>query len=321
MALTSEILRANTALSALTDDQIAAIVTLSANDENSVIAKKTGEIYGGLDADLLAVSGIAKNGTEKTFDYAKRVVSEFKTKAEGISGLQSQIDTLTKEKAKLEKAIAEGTGDAETAKALKQAKADLTSITNQYNDLKGQFDKAKADHLQEIFSMQVDGALKTASAGVKFKAELPESATSVLLAQAIGKIKGMNPEFIDDGKGGKVIVFKDSTGAIMRNPNNQLNPYTADELLVKELDTMGILDKGRQQGGGGTGGNGGNGGNGGQGGQGGSYDISGAKTRVEAYDAIASQLMAKGLTVGSAQFDAEMKQAWTDNNVQALPEK
>lgn len=80
--LTREILIANAALAGLTDEQIAAITTLSANDENSVIAKKTGEIYGGLDADILAASGIAKNGTEKTFDYAKRVVAEFKTKAE-----------------------------------------------------------------------------------------------------------------------------------------------------------------------------------------------------------------------------------------------
>lgn len=96
--LTREILIANAALSGLTEEQIAAITTLSANDENSVIAKKTGEIYGGLDADILAVSGIAKNGTEKTFDYAKRVLTEFKTKVEGANGLQSQIDSLTKER-------------------------------------------------------------------------------------------------------------------------------------------------------------------------------------------------------------------------------
>ena len=127
--LTREILVANAALAGLTDEQIAAITTLSTNDENSVIAKKTGEIYGGLDADILAASGIAKNGTEKTFDYAKRVVAEFKTKAESASALQTQIDSLTKEKARLEKAIADGATDAETAKALKQAKADLTAVS------------------------------------------------------------------------------------------------------------------------------------------------------------------------------------------------
>ena len=80
---------------------------------------------------------------------------------------------------------------------------------------------------------------------------------------------------------------------------------------------MGILDKGRQAAGGGTSGNGGSG----SGGGGATFDVSGAKTRVEAYDAIAAGLMAQGLTAGSEQFDAAMKQAWTDNNVAALPEK
>lgn len=56
MALTIDVLRANAALAGLTDEQLTAITTLSVNDENSVIAKKTGEIYGGLDTDILAVS-------------------------------------------------------------------------------------------------------------------------------------------------------------------------------------------------------------------------------------------------------------------------
>lgn len=318
MALTSEILKANAALAGLTDEQIAAITTLSANDENSVIAKKTGEIYGGLDADILAASGIAKNGTEKTFDYAKRVVAEFKAKAEGATGLQSQIDSLTKEKARLEKAIADGATDAETAKALKQAKADLTAVTTQFNDLKTKYDEAEQNYQKELFGVRIEGALNSAAAGLKFKAGLPESATKVLLGQAIDKIKGMDPELIDDGKGGKIIAFKDKTGAIMRNPNNQLNPYTPGDLLAKELETMGIIDKGRQAAGGGTvppaGGSGAGGGVT-------TVDVTGAKTRVEAYDAIAANLMAQGLTAGSEEFDAAMKQAWQDNNVAALPEK
>lgn len=316
MALTIDVLKANAALAGLTDEQLTAITTLSVNDENSVIAKKTGEIYGGLDADILAVSGIAKNGTEKTFDYAKRVLGEFKSKVEGVSGLQSQIDSLTKEKARLEKAIADGASDAETAKALKQAKADLQSVTSQYNDLKTKYDEAEQNHSKEVFGIRVDTELQTATAGLKFKAGLPESATKVLLGQAIDKIKGMNPEFIDDGKGGKMLAFKDENGAIMRNPNNQLNPYTPGDLLTRELETMGILDKGRQAAGGGTGAPSGAGTGGG-----GSIDIAGAKTRVEAYDAIANGLFQQGLKAGMADFDNAMKQAWQDNNISALPEK
>ena len=230
--------------------------------------------------------------------------------------MQTQVDSLTKEKARLGKAIADGATDAETAKALKQAKADLQSVTTQYNDLKTKYDQAEQTHTNEVFGIRVETALQTATAGLKFKEGLPESAIKVLLGQAIEKIKGMNPEFIDDGKGGKMLAFKDENGAIMRNPNNQLNPYTPGDLLTRELETMGILDKGRQAAGGGTnppagGGAGGNV----------TVDISGAKTRVEAYDAIASTLQQQGLQIGTAEFDAGMKQAWQDNNIAALPEK
>lgn len=316
MALTSDVLKANAVLAGLTEEQIQAITTLSQNDENTVIAQKTGKIYGDLDADILAATGVAKNGTEKTYDYAKRVLSAFKTKAEGANGLSAQIESLTKEKARLEKAIADGATDAETAKALKQAKADLTAVQTQFNDLKTKYDQAEQTHQTELFGIRVESALQTAVAGVKFKPELPESATKVLLSQAIDKIKGMNPEYIDDGKGGKMLAFKDETGAIMRNPNNQLNPYTPADLLTRELETMGIIDKGRQAAGGGT-----NPPAGGGSGSGATVTIAGAKTRTEAYDAITATLQGQGLQVGTKQFDDAMTAAWKENNIAALPEK
>lgn len=314
--LTREILVANAALSGLTDEQITAITTLSQNDENSVIAKKTSEIYGALDADILAASDIAKNSTEKTYDFAKRVIGEFKTKAESANGLQSQIDTLTKEKARLEKAIAYGSADAETVKALKQAKADLANVTTQYTELNTKFEQMKTEHEKEMFGVKIDNELQTAAAGLTFKTGLPESVTKVILAQANEKVKGMNPEYIDDGKGGNILAFKDASGAIMRNPNNQLNPFTPGELLTKELETMGVLEPKRQQPGGGT-----------EppkrqpGGGSITVDASGAKTRTEAYDVIANSLMQQGLTIGSKAFDDAMKQAWQDNNISQLPEK
>ena len=315
MALTREILLANSALSNMTDEMVNAIVTLSTNDENAVIARKTGEIYGQLDTDILAVSGVAKNGTEKTYDYAKRVLGDFKTKADGATGLETQIKALKEEKEKLEKAISENTADKETVKALNQAKADLASITKQFNELNTEFATAKENHAKELFGVKIDGELQQATAGVKFKAGLPESVTKVILAQATEKIKAMNPEYIDDGNGGRVLAFKDTTGAILRNKENQLNPFTPAELITRELDAMGVLDKGRRQQGSGTrnqnqhtdttt-----------------SVDVSGARTRVEAYEAISSSLMAQGLTAGSKAFEEAMQQAWKDNNVSQLPEQ
>lgn len=314
--LTKEILKANSVLSGLSEEQLTAIATLSQNDENAVIAKKTGEIYGALDADILEVSGMEKDGVEKTYEYAKRVLGVLRTRADGSSALQAKADALEKEKERLEKAIADGAGDKEAAKALKQAKADLASVTAQYAELNRKYEQAKAEHEKELAGVRVDGALSAASSALKFKPGFPESVVKVVLRQAVEKVKGMNPEYIDDGKGGKVLAFKGEDGAIMRNPENQLNPYNAGELLAKELDAMGVLDKGRKAEGTGTqppfaGGKGDASG----------IDVSGAKTRVEAYEAISRSLMAQGLTAGSKAFDEAMTQAWKDNSVASLPEK
>ena len=314
MALTTELLNANAATAGLTDEQKSAIVEMSTNDENSVIAKKTGEIYGGLDTDILAASGIPKNGTEKTFDYAKRVIGEIKTQAGNAAELQTQVSELTKEKARLESVIAKGGADAETKRALEQAKADLANVTKEYTELKTKHDNAEAEHAKALFMVKMDGEFAKATAGIKFKADLPASVTSVLLQQAVAKVKGMNPEYIDDGNGGRVLAFMEN-GTPKRNPENNLRPFTASELVTAELKTMGVLDDGRKQTGAGT--------KGGQEGGGGSntVDISGATTQDQAHEIIAKQLMERGLVNGSKEFNDAMAAAWKENHdvLKALP--
>ena len=314
MALTTELLNANAALAALTDEQKTAIVEMSRNDETAVIGQKTGEIYGGLDADILAASGIAKNGSEKTYDYAKRVIGEIKGQAGNAAQMQSQIAELTKEKARLEKVVADGGSDAETKKALTQAKADMANVTKEFTDLKTKYDAAESEHAKALFGMKIDGEFAKATAGLKFKADLPASVTSVLTEQAVAKVKAMNPEYIDDGNGGKTLAFMEN-GAVKRNPENNLRPFTAAELVAKELSTMGVLESGRKQtGAGSTGGHE-------TGGTRGTVDLSGARTQNEAHEIIAKQLMAQGKINGSKEFADAMAQAWKDNHdvIKALP--
>lgn len=314
MALTREIISANAVLNGLTEEQITAITTLSQNDESTVIGQRIGEIYRQFDATIATTTGIQRNGDEKTYLYLERAAKELSEKVKTTESLNKQITELTKEKTRLEKVIADGVGDAETKKALEQARKDLTAVTKQFTDLKAEFDSVKEKHQRELFGVKIDNELSVARTGIQLKKELPTVVTDVVMSQAIEKIKGLNPEYIDNGKGGTILAFKDETGAIMRNPENQLIPYTAKDLLYKELKSMGVVDEGRVQTGGGTtapktttGGA--------------IIDISGARNRVEAYENIASALMAKGLTNGSAEFDAEMQKAWKDNNVASLPEK
>lgn len=312
--ITVEMLNTQQELVGLTDAQKQAIALLSKNDEEVVIGNRFREVYNQLDATIAKETGIARNGDEKTYLYLERASRELAAKANSVDGLNTKINTLTAERDRLKKAIEDGTADDKLKKDLAQALKDLESVKGQYNTLKSEYDKAKADHLAEMENYRIDTEVARATGSIKFKAELPESATSVLMQQAVAKVKALKHEYIDDGKGGKLLVFKDATDAIMRDPEKQLNPYTVGDLITKELKTMGVLDEGRKQQGGGTdvpkvvste--------------KGLVIDVTGAQTRTQATEMITQALLKQGITNGSKEFQEAMTKAWQDNNIQALP--
>ena len=313
--ITQEMLAQQEVLNGLTDEQREAILTLSKNDEEAVIGSRFREVYNKLDETIARETGIARNGDEKTYVYLERAAKAVKAQADKVDGLQTKVNELTNERNRLQKAIDEGTVDEQTKKQLAQAQRDLAAITEQFNTLKADKDKMEQTHAKEIMDVRIENELAQASAGIKFKAELPQQAVDTLLQQTIQRVKGMKPDYIDDGKGGKRLVFKDAQGAIMRNPEKQLEPYTAGELLQRELKAMGILDEGRKAAGGGTeppaGG----------GGAGAVVDVSAARTQTEAQDIIAQALMKQGMTNGSKEFQEAMTKAWRDNNIAKLPIK
>ena len=309
--ITKEMIAADAALSGLTEEQQNALVLMSKNDEETVIGNRFREVYNQMDATIAQATGVQRNGDEKTYLYLERAANILAEKANSVDGLNGQIATLIKERDALQKAIEED-GDAELKRQLQQANIDLTSVRQQYDTLKGEFDTLKENHSKELFGMQIDNALSGAKAGLKFKAEFPQAAVDTLLNQALATIKGMQPEFVDDGKGGKRLVFKGADGAIQRNPENHLEPYTAEELLKKELRAMGILDEGRQA-------TGTNTTQPNQQQQTTIVDVTMARTQKEADDIIHNQLMTKGLVRGSKKYQEDYQQAWKDNNISSLP--
>ena len=315
--LTKELLKANAELNGLSDEQLSVIENLSKNDEDRVIGMRIGEVYRQEDETIKNLTGIDRLGDEKTYVYRERVLKDLTSKVKATDELTKQVADLNKEKARLEKVIADGEGDGETKKALQQAQRDLASITKQFTDLKTEYDGAKSKFDAELLGIRIDNELALATKGFKFKDGLPEAVTRVVLDQAVAKIKGMNPEFEEDGKGGKRLIFKDEAGARLLNKEHHLDPYTANELIANELKAMGVLDEGRRQTGAGTNTPTGDRGKGG----GYSVDVAGSKTQVEAYEAITQTLLAQGMTKGSAAFEKAMTESWEANNVQSLPER
>lgn len=314
--LTIEMLRQSLALAGLTDAQFTAIAEMSQNDENAVIGTKIGALHGQYDADILGITGIKKKDGEKSYDYAKRVLGEYKTKAESVKTIQTELTAAKAEVADLQAKLEKNSGDETLRQQLKDAKTQVTQLQTQLQTKETEFNSKKAEYETAIKNTHVDYAFQAATAGLKFKSGITESIQKTLLNAAKAEVlaKG-TPDFVDDGQGGKKLVIRGADGNVLNNPKNNLNPYTLQE-LVMETSLKDVIDTGRQQPGGGTGGFGS-----GSGGTGGTLDLSGVKNQVDADKAIEAHLLASGLTRDSQEFADQSLQLRTENNVANLPIK
>lgn len=312
--LTIEMLRQSSALTGLTDDQLNAIAEMSRNDENTVIGTKIGALHGQYDTDILGITSIKKKDGEKSYDYAKRVLNEYKAKAESVKTVKAELDAAKAQVTELQSKLEKGAGDETLRQQLKDAKAQVTQLQTQLQTKETEFNTKKAEFDKTIKDTHVDYAFQAATAGLKFKSGITEPIQKTLLNAAKAEVlaKG-TPDFIEDGQGGKKLVIRGADGNILNNPKNNLNPYTMQE-LVMETSLKDVIDTGRQQTGGGTGSFGS-----GSGGTGGTLDLSGIKSQVEADKAIEAHLLANGLTRDSQEFADQSMQLRTENNVASLP--
>lgn len=311
--ITIEMLNQSESLKGLTDAQKLAITTLSSNDEATVIGTKIGALHGQYDADILSISGISKAEGEKTYDYLKRVLGDYKTKLDGTKTLSAQLEAQKNKVTELETKLAAGGSDEAVKQQLKDARHQVTQLQAQLTAKTGELDKAKKDYEQKEKDLQVGFAFTNATAGIKFKADVSEPVKKILLAAAKDEIlaKG-TPDFVDDGNGGKKLVLRDAAGNTLNNPKNNLNPYTIEE-LVMETSLKDVIDTGKQQSGGGTGPtkpdkhqtvN---------------LDLSTAKTQQEADVQIENYLLSTGLTRDNVEFGNKALEIRNENNVSDLP--
>lgn len=309
--LTVDTLRQNSILAELTDSQLNAIAEMSRNDENTVIGAKIGALHGQYDADILTISGVKKNEGEKSYDYAKRVIGEYKAKAELTNSLQAELDSEKIKAADLQAKLEKGGSDEAIAQQLRDAKNQVSQLQAQLTAKTAELTAKQSDFDKTLLNTHIDYAFQAASAGLKFKDGITEAIQKTLLGAAKSEVlsKG-TPDFIEE-QGQKKLIFRDSAGNILNNPGNNLNPYTLKELIM-ESSLKDALDSGRSATGGGTIPPSGSGNKG-------VIDLSGAKTQIEADKAIESYLLAEGLTRDSQDFADRSLQIRTENKVAELP--
>ena len=182
------------------------------------------EIYQRIDSDVSGITGEEKASDEKTYDYVKRQLSQLSTSAKDLAA----------KKAELEKAVNDKSGD----QALDLLRGELDSMKLKHQKYKEDADVKYGELEKSGVNMRVQGHLKDAMAGLKFKdaAIIPEDVRNAVVNNATSELANI-ASFVE-GK----LVFLDGEGKIMRDEN--LNVKTAKDILSDKLKS--IIDAGRK---------------------------------------------------------------------------
>ena len=295
MALTLDLLNAQEGLSGLTDEQKTALVGLSERDEETTFNRRFGETLGQMDTVIASEGAIGRNEGEKTSEYMARVIRTLKTSADEGAGYKTAIESLTAEIESLKQKIASGAGNEEIKKELDKLRGELASAKKVNGELQESLTKSAAEYKGKLEGYRMESEIGAAMSGITMKKELPEATKQALLTLA--KQNVMASKHVFDETAG-VFIFQDAEGNPLKDKS--LNNLTVGDMLRVQLETMGVLDTGRQQGG--AGGNGGNGGGGGA-----DVNISSARSKVEADEMMEKQLMAQGHAKSDANWGELMR--------------
>lgn len=203
------------------------------NFENTVIGKKTSEIYSALDKDISDVLGVPKNDGEKTYDYLKRAGLETK----------KNLGTLTEELEKLK----------QSKDASEHFKKQIEKMQSEFTTKEKTLSEENKTLKHQLEGKETEFVVRNAIAGLQgsFKKDIPEAVLKTFVANVTGSLiksaKTVNGE----------LVFVDEKGDVLLDTTTY-KPKTA-EMVAREI-LKDVIDAGKQQGGAGTGGDGGKGG-------------------------------------------------------------
>lgn len=182
------------------------------NFENDRIGKRIGEVHGQYDKDILEVSGVERKQGEKTYDYNKRVIREFKEKADSRSD-----DKLTARITELETQL-------ETASNAKEVKALMDKIKELNDNHQTELSSYQTKLQQKDVEFSVRGGL----VGLEFSDLIPESVRSTFIERAI--LETTKKGKVIDGK----VVYVNEEGEILRNKET-MAPLTSQDILKDSL--------------------------------------------------------------------------------------
>jgi uncharacterized protein YdcH (DUF465 family) len=193
-----------------------------------LISKEKGKVKG---ETLQLIDDMAKEvdgnrgENEKSTDFVKRVITELKTKESNATAKITE----------LEKKINDGSLD-------NTLKEQLKSITEQKDALVKELKDIKVSHKEEL--TKVTSESEKAFKEVAFRAAAPKLKAGILSPDAEKTMIDLAiREYLDSSERvNGVIILKDKEGKILRNPDNNHEPYTITELLAKSKLLEGLVE-------------------------------------------------------------------------------
>jgi len=305
--LNTDEIKAVTALSELSEEQVSAIVNLS----QTVVGRTTKNVYDTIDNDMESIVGERKPEGVKTLTFIKDKVASMSTGVQAagkIPELTSQIKTYKDTIAKMEADLKSGGSEAIQSK--------LTALERIVQDKDGEI-KLLRDNADKTFSELQDKYrnevgrntllerkrdITQGISGLPLKDTIPQSlVTEAIDIRMTKAFEGITSEWDGD----KLVHRRD--GEIVRNPENANHPSTSFDILKPLLSDLIAEDK-VQTGGGArptkmT-----------------ALTTGQAKTQVEADKMIAEYLMeSEGLSRGTEPFTIRAVELRTEAKVQELP--
>lgn len=310
----------NEVLKTLTPEQITAIETLSENDENAVIAKKTRSLAEGIENDLKELAGYVPQmkgdgNLEKYYEGVRRTIKELKDAAKS-GGNSEETERLKNEVKDLTTKLKNNSGDdvlksqlAAKEQELKDRDARLKQVENDFNKLKTDSQKQLEAERENALKIDVVNQFNRALAGKKAKAGLDDKTFKELIeVRQNALLNEYTPERVQTTNG-VAVNFRDKEGNIVTNPDNLRNPFTPDQLFLNRVADL--LHTDQTQGGAGTGE--------GKPKTGGTLNLAGVKTKLEAHELVIQHMHALGMTTQDEKWQTTFNKICEDNKVNELP--
>lgn len=189
------------------------------------LSSRVSELHGNYDTLFADETGKKRSEGEKTSDFARRTLKEFK----------EDVATKSQKITDLEKAVEDGTGNV----ALEQAQRELSNYKNTHNTAMEEWEGKYSDLEGSVKTMRVTNEIDKAMSGLVFKdTKIISEEVRTLTVDAVKSELAKTGEIIQDK-----LVFKDRNGETVLDKN--LDPITAQELLKAKLKI--ILNEGRNQ--------------------------------------------------------------------------